>query len=116
MTECNKYQQYNSKQQQTEKNEQLATIKLQHCYHIKEARGNTIYTPVACLQHSILPILLRILLLSCSIKGEWERQRIFHFVFIAYSYYTYISSLLNFKIMGRKKGVTGLNFAPELWF
>ena len=49
-------------------------------------------------------------------KGEWARQRIFHFVFRAYSFYTYIASLLNFKIMGRKKGVTGLNFAPELWF
>ena len=51
-----------------------------------------------------------------SVKGEWARQRIFHFVFRAYSFYTYIASLLNFKIMGRKKGVTGLNFAPELWF
>ena len=46
-------------------------------------------------------------------KEEWERKRVFHFACRAYSFYILISELFNFKIMQRKRGVTGLDFSLD---
>ena len=65
--------------------------------------------------HSI--ILIRFC--SCSmkliknIKEEWERKTVFNFACRAYSFYILISELFNFKIMQRKRGVTGLDFSLD---
>ena len=52
--------------------------------------------------------------MSLVLKEEWERKRVFHFACRAYSFYILISELFNFKIMQRKRGVTGLDFSLDL--
>ena len=47
------------------------------------------------------------------LKEEWERKRVFHFACRANSFYILISELFNFKIMQRKRGVTGLDFSLD---